>query len=325
MSKVLYEKKKARFFSSWISRVVREINSVTNSCCRCSSKNSDWFSKIDLYPSGHCQLVKARTVKFSFTESSANYVDAIQAVQAKPSGRPKRQGLTSQFHSSLGVRRTVWSSTAVVVAETSDCCADTGRRLSRLSLDLCIPMRSHSAPTCAICRWSSMKRSRSAASHHQHLHGASQTRCNACGSSISISCFSAVTACWLSTRSTIRMSSHKNSLQQVLHWKSNMPQSVVECEHLVLGRAARSCRLSRNFPRERKTHCQTSGHQLQMQPTHAAGCASIAVSIGICGESKLQIVTASGENVPTNSRVALRCAINLTSAASSGTGSSRPH
>ena len=128
-------------------------------------------------------------VKFSFTESSANHVDTIQAVQAKPSGRPKRQGFTSQFHSPLGLRRTVWSSTAVVVAETSDCCADTGRRPSRLSLDLCIPMRSHSALTCAICRWNSMQRSRSTASYHQHLHGASQTQCNACGSSISISCY----------------------------------------------------------------------------------------------------------------------------------------
>ena len=135
----------------------------------------------------------------------------------------------------------------------------------------------------------------------------------------------AVTACWLSTRSTIRMSSHKNSCSKFCTGNPTCLNPSFECEHLVLGRAARSCRLSRNFPRERKTHCQTSGDQLQMQPTHAAGCASIAVPIGICGELKLHIVTASSGSVPPYSRVASRYAINLTSAASSRTGSSRAH
>ena len=93
----------ARLLSSWISRVI----SVP-------PRTRTGF-QIDLYPSEHCQHVKVRTVRFSFTESPANYVDTIQAVQAEPSGRPKRQGFTSQFHSPVCVRRTVWSSTAVVV------------------------------------------------------------------------------------------------------------------------------------------------------------------------------------------------------------------
>ena len=93
----------ARLLSSWISRVISVPPRIRTGF------------QIDLYPSEHCQHVKVRTVKFSFTESSAKYVDTIQAVQAKPSGRPKRQGFTSQFHSPVCVRRTVWSSTAVVV------------------------------------------------------------------------------------------------------------------------------------------------------------------------------------------------------------------
>ena len=128
------------------------------------------------------------------------------------------------------------------------------------------------------------------------------TQCNACGSSISISCYTPLDSG--DSSRVVHKIHHQNELtqellQQVLHWKSNMLQSVDVGEHLVLGGAARSCRISRNFPCERKTHCQTSGHQLQMQPTHAAGCGSIAVPLGVCGELKLQIVTASGERVPT--------------------------
>ena len=133
----------------------------------------------------------------------------------------------------------------------------------------------------------------------------------------------AVTACWLSTRSTIRMSSHKNSC-------SKFCTGSPTCLNLLLSASTSFSAVQHeiadypeNFHARGKTHCQTSGHQLQMQPTHAAGCAGIAVPIGICGEFKLQIVTASGESVPTNSRVASRYAINLTSAASSGTGGSR--
>ena len=81
MSKVLYETQ-ARFLSSWISRVIREINSITTPAVDFPPRIQTGF-QIDLYPSGHCQHVKVRTVKFSLTESPANYVDAIQAVQAK--------------------------------------------------------------------------------------------------------------------------------------------------------------------------------------------------------------------------------------------------
>ena len=81
LSKVVYETQ-ARFLSSWISRVISVPPRIRTGF------------QIDLYPSEHCQHVKVRTGKFSFPESSAYYVDAIQTVQAEPCGRPKTQGMS---------------------------------------------------------------------------------------------------------------------------------------------------------------------------------------------------------------------------------------
>ena len=104
---------------------------------------------------------------------------------------------------------------------------------------------------------------------------------------ISTSCctrITAVTACWLSTRSTSENELTQELLHQALYWKSNIPQSVAEGEHLALGCAARICRLSGRSPREKEHISRIRVNQLHMQPIHAAGCANTAVSIGVCGE-----------------------------------------
>ena len=64
----------------------------------------------------------------------------------------------------------------------------------------------------------------------------------------------AVIACWLPTRPTSGIS--PKNLHQVLHWKSNMPQSVAEGDHLALGRVAP---IGRKISTREGTHCQTSG------------------------------------------------------------------
>ena len=146
----------------------------------------------------------------------------------------------------------------------------------------------------------------------------SQSQCDACGSSISTSChtsrLTAEIACWLSTRHTSGMRSPKNyctksctgsptflfpwlrattSLSAVLHEVADWPEDLHAREHI----ARLWVTSSKCIP-------------LTLRVVQASPFQSESVESSSC-----RPVTSSGESVPTNSRDA----INLTSAASSGT------
>ena len=135
----------------------------------------------------------------------------------------------------------------------------------------------------------------------------------------------AVTACWLSSRSTIRMSSHKNSCSKFCTLSPKCLKPSMRASTSFSAVQHEVAEYPENFHPRRKHTARLritsfKCNPLTLRVVQASPFHSASVESSSYRSSRHQV-----KGVPTNSRVALRYAINLTSAASSRTGSSRPH